>query len=137
MTGTFAKVDVVASGDDLPFPDGSQDFVISAHVIEHFYDPIKAIKEWLRVVRPAGFVFIIAPHKERTFDRYRNRTTLDELLDRHAHPNPPLPDDHRHYTVWITEDLLELCNFLKWKVVAWQDSDDKVGNGFTVIIQKE
>src|ERR1700722_14924094 len=65
--GEALKVDIIASGDELPVPDESQDFVVSAHVIEHFFDPIKAIKEWLRVVRPGGYIFIVAPHKERTF----------------------------------------------------------------------
>uniref|UniRef100_A0A915D2U0 Methyltransferase type 11 domain-containing protein n=1 Tax=Ditylenchus dipsaci TaxID=166011 RepID=A0A915D2U0_9BILA len=82
-TGTSARIDIVASGDQLPFADNSQDFVISAHVIEHFYDPIKAIKEWLRVIKPGGIVYIIAPHKQRTFDSGRARTTLGELLHRH------------------------------------------------------
>lgn len=42
--GMVAEVDVVAHGDSLPFENNSQDFVISSHVIEHFYDPAKAIK---------------------------------------------------------------------------------------------
>lgn len=135
-TGTFARVDLVASGDSLPLEDNSVDFVISSHVIEHFYDPVKTMKEWLRVTRPGGYVYIIAPHKERTFDKDRPRTTLAELIDRHEHPNPPFPDHHGHYSVWITADFLELCNHFGWKVAEWQDIDDKVGNGFTVVIKK-
>lgn len=136
-TGTYAKVDLVAAGDALPLENDSVDFVISSHVIEHFYDPIRAVKEWLRVVRPGGYVYIIAPHKERTFDKPRPRTPLEELIDRHEHPNPPVPDHHGHYSVWITEDFLELSDHFNWKVIAWQDVDDKVGNGFTIVIQKE
>lgn len=136
-TGSYAKVDIIASGDLLPFEDNSQDFIVNSHVIEHFYDPIKAIKEWLRVVKPGGYIFIIAPHKERTFDKDRPRTTLAELIDRHEFPNPPIPDHHGHYSVWITEDFIELCNHFHWNVVAFQDIDDKVGNGFTIVIQKE
>lgn len=137
MCGEALKVDVVAPGDELPLPDESEDFVISSHVIEHFFDPIKAIKEWLRVVRPGGYVFIVAPHKERTFDKDRSRTPLQELLDRHSGKIPrPAVDTHEHYSVWITEDLLEVSSHFKWNVVACQDADDKVGNGFTLLIQK-
>jgi flagellar assembly factor FliW/SAM-dependent methyltransferase len=137
ICGEALKVDVVAPGDELPLPDDSEDFVISSPVIEHFFDPIKAIKEWLRVVRPGGHVFIIAPHKERTFDKNRPRTSLQELLDRHSGWIPrPAVDSHAHYSVWITEDLLELCRHLQWNVVEFHDADDKVGNGFTVIIRK-
>jgi glycosyltransferase involved in cell wall biosynthesis/predicted SAM-dependent methyltransferase/tetratricopeptide (TPR) repeat protein len=137
MCGQALKVDIVAPGDALPVADASQDFVISSHVIEHFFDPIKAIKEWLRAVRPGGYVFIIAPHKERTFDKDKPRTTLAELLDRHTGIiPPPAVDTHHHYTIWTTEDLLELCRHLELNVIASQDKDDKVGNGFTVVIQK-
>jgi SAM-dependent methyltransferase len=77
-------VNIVASGDDLPFKDGTLDYVVSSHVIEHFFDPVKALKEWYRVIRPGGYVFIIAPHRDRTFDRHREVTPVDELLDRSA-----------------------------------------------------
>lgn len=137
LCGTYAKVDWVASGDNLPFKDNTVDFVISSHVIEHFYDPVKTIKEWLRVTKPGGFVYIVAPHKERTFDAPRPRTLLAEIIDRHEHPNPPLIDHHGHYSVWITQDFLDICTYYGWRVVAVQDVDDKVGNGFTVVIQKD
>lgn len=134
--GEFMKVDIIAYGDDLPFKDSAFDFVISSHVIEHFYDPVKAVKEWLRVIKPGGFVYIIAPHKNRTFDRNKPRTPLAEIVDRHEHPNPPVPDHHGHYSIWITEDFIEICSYYNWNVVAVQDKDDKVGNGFTIVIQK-
>jgi SAM-dependent methyltransferase len=138
MCGEALPVDIVAAGDDLPVSDESQDFVISSHVIEHFFDPIKALREWMRVVRPGGYIFIIAPHKERTFDRDRPRTTLAELIARHEGRIPrPSHDTHEHYSVWITEDLLELCHYLGFPVVEYQEVDDKVGNGFTIVIKKE
>lgn len=136
LCGSYMKVDIVAAGDDLPFKDNTVDFVINSHVIEHFYDPVHAIEEWLRVVKPGGYVFIIAPHKERTFDRDRPRTTLAEIIERHHNPIDPALDDHHHWSVWITQDFLDMCNYYGWNVVAWQDVDDKVGNGFTVVIKK-
>jgi SAM-dependent methyltransferase len=138
MCGKALPVDIVASGDDLPVPDQSQDFVISSHVIEHFFDPIKALLEWNRVIRPGGYIFVIAPHKERTFDKNRPRTPLVELIARHDGRIPrPAEDTHEHYSVWITEDFLELCRYLNLRVVDYQDVDDKVGNGFTIVVQKE
>jgi SAM-dependent methyltransferase len=137
MCGTYTKVDWPAPGDDLPFKDNMVDFVISSHVIEHFYDPVKTIKEWLRVVKPGGYVYIIAPHKERTFDAPRPRTPLSEIVERHERPNPPAIDHHGHYSVWITQDFIDICDYYGWIIVAVQDVDDKVGNGFTVVIKKE
>lgn len=174
------KVNIVANGDDLPFKDNSLDYVLSSHVIEHFFDPIKAIKEWLRVIRSGGYIFIIAPHKERTFDCNRKITPLDELTHRHngtyticdyacistapasclgygpGNPQELLDtphllitdkdipkdwfrfkqDDHHHWTVWTTSSFLDLCRHMGLNVVEFNDIDDKVGNGFTIVIKK-
>ncbi len=134
--GEALKVDLVAPGDDIPLPDNSVDFVISSHVIEHFPDPIKALKEWRRIVKPGGYIYVIAPHKERTFDKDRPRTPLAELIERHRKGFPPDAED-KHWSVWITEDFIELVNYLGWPIVEVQDMDDKVGNGFTIVIGVE
>jgi SAM-dependent methyltransferase len=137
LAGECLKVDVVASGENLPFKDSTVDFVISSHVIEHFYDPVKTIKEWLRVVKHGGYVFIIAPHRDRIGEKAGLRTLPAEIIDRHEHPNPPKVDHHGHYSCWKTEDFVGFCRHYGWKIAAVQDVDDKVGNGFTVVIQKE
>lgn len=131
--GECMPVDIVAEGDKLPFPDSSWDFVISSHVLEHFYDPIGAIEEWHRVVKPGGYIFMIVPHKCRTFDHMRVRTTLSELIDRHNNPVDSYEDGH--LSVWITEDVVEIINYLGYEIIEIQDMDDKVGNGFTVLVK--
>lgn len=136
FVGQALTVDIVAPGDAIPLPDESQDFVVSAHVIEHFPDPIKALKEWYRLIRPGGYIFMIVPHKERTFDKDRPRTGLQELIDCYEGRiiRKPNPDDH--YSVWITEDMVEIVRYLGWNLVEAHDVDDKVGNGFMIIIKK-
>lgn len=136
LCGEAMFVDIEARGDELPLSDESQDFVISSHVLEHFFDPIKALKEWYRVIKNGGYILIIVPHKERTFDKERPRTTLDELIQRHTQGSISKVDTHEHYSVWITEDVVALVKYLGWKIVVVQDVDDKVGNGFTIVIQK-
>lgn len=147
MCGETLAVDIVAPGDQLPLENESVDFVINSHVLEHFYDPIKTLKEWHRVIKKGGYIFMIIPHKERTFDKNRPRTTLSELIQRHNskidQSDPGLSDTYNdpkkngmHFSVWITEDLTELINYLEWNIIAVQDVDDKVGNGFTIVIQK-
>ncbi len=136
ICGEALPVDIAAPGDELPLEDSSVDFVLNSHVMEHFPDPIKALKEWHRVVRPGGYIYVIAPHKERTFDKQRERTTLDELIERHETGICPNPNG-AHCSVWITEDFVELINWLGWPIVTVQDTDDKVGNGFAVVIRVE
>ncbi len=136
FVGQALPVDIVAPGDNIPLPDESQDFIVSAHVIEHFPDPIKALKEWYRLVRPGGYIFMIVPHKERTFDKDEPRTTLQELIDRHEGKMTVRPNKNDHSSVWVTEDMVTLVRHLGWNIVEVQEKDDKVGNGFTIVIQK-
>lgn len=146
LCGEKLAVDIVAEGDDLPLDDESVDYVISSHVIEHFFDPIKAIKEWLRVVRPGGYVYIIAPKQYALPGEKRPCTKLQELLDRHEGKMKPeevymgesqIPNKRGHWSVWNLQDFLPICHHYDWKVVAQQETDDKVGNGFCVVIQKD
>jgi SAM-dependent methyltransferase len=124
------KVDVVAPGDDLPFADDSYDFVFSSHVIEHFPDPIKALREWIRVAR--RYVVVLAPHRDLTFDADRPVTGIEELLERNR--TGFTSEEDRHWSVWTPESFLDMCRALKLTVVDSQVPDDKVGNGFTVVI---
>lgn len=138
LSGRHQDIDIVAPAWQLPFEDNSLDYVLSSHVIEHCFDPISVMKEWLRVVKPGGYIFAIIPHKQRTLDKPRPRTTLQELLDRHSGKLPP-PDSYdfeHHYCVWVTRDWVQLCRHFGWNLVEYRDRDDKVGNGFTVVIQK-
>jgi len=138
--GVSARVDVVAEGNSLPFDDDSQDFVISSHVLEHFYDVIGTVGEWLRVVRPGGLVYVVLPDKGRIFDWRRESTSVEELVARHEKVVKGKLDGGRwhrgHHAYWTRADFLELCRSRGWKVIASQEVDDKVGNGFTVVIQK-
>ena len=128
--GVAMAVDVVAEGDDLPFPDEAFDFVLASHVLEHLPDPIRALKEWRRVAR--RYVFVVLPHRDRTFDRDRPVTPVDELLLRHE--QGVRSDEDRHWTVWTCESFLELCQRLGVEVLEHQDPDDKQGNGFAVVL---
>jgi len=57
----------------------SLDFVISAHVIEHLFDPIGAIRAAVSTLKPRGVFLCVVPDMEKTWDRARPPTTLDHL----------------------------------------------------------
>lgn len=129
--GERLKVDIVAEGDDLPFDDNSFDFVISSHVLEHFYNPINALKEWARIAKE--YIFIVVPHKERTFDRDRPLTLSEELLARRE-KNQGTNED-THHNVWDTNSFLDFLDKLGYNVIDHLDIDDKVGNGIMAVIK--
>ena len=60
--------------------DETYEFVLSSHVIEHTANPIKALKEWIRIVKTGGHLILLIPHKDGTFDHNRPITTLDHLV---------------------------------------------------------
>lgn len=70
-----------ADADDMPLDSNRFDFVISSHCLEHCHDTIKALKEWIRVGKNDGILFLVLPHKERTFDEGRDVTTLDHHIE--------------------------------------------------------
>jgi SAM-dependent methyltransferase len=130
LCGWMRPVDLVASGDDLPLRDGTVDFVFASHVIEHFPDPIRALKEWRRVARER--VVLVVPHRDRTFDAGRELTPASELQERHAAGLRSAED--KHWSVWTRESFLDLCAATGFAVVDSLDPDDKLGNGFIVVI---
>jgi SAM-dependent methyltransferase len=128
--GRAMLVDVVAPGHELPFDDGAFDFVLASHVIEHFFDPIRALEEWRRIAR--RYIFLVIPHRDRTFDRDRPLTPLHELVERHAQGTGE--DEDRHWSVWTLTTFEELCAHLQLPVLDRLDPDDKTGNGFIVVL---
>jgi SAM-dependent methyltransferase len=76
--------DVVDEGERLgKFADESLDFVIANHMLEHVEDPIEALGNFLRVLRPGGILFLTLPDPRLTFDNPRERTSVDHLLRDH------------------------------------------------------
>ena len=61
--------------------DNSYDFVISSHCLEHCANPIAALKEWKRVLKPNGHILILVPNKEYTFDHGRKVTNFEHLKE--------------------------------------------------------
>jgi predicted SAM-dependent methyltransferase len=129
------RPDIVANGETLDcVGDGSQDFVIANHFLEHCEDPIGALKNFLRVVRRGGVVFVAIPDKRFTFDVRRDVTTFEHLLKDHEEGGAwsrlgHFEDYHRvvlgvtderqirrdmeemghtHYHVWTQVEMLEM-----------------------------
>lgn len=68
-----SNLDVVA--------DGSYDFVLSSHNLEHFANPVRALKEWQRVTRPGGALVLVLPYYRKTAEHKRTPTTVDHMME--------------------------------------------------------
>lgn len=61
--------------------DQTFDYIFSAHCLEHLPDTIKTLNEWSRVLKDNGFICVILPHLDRTFDKGRKRTSLEHFIE--------------------------------------------------------
>lgn len=57
----YTNVDVVADVTNLPFKDNYADAVIAESLLEHVRDPITAVKEMHRILKPDGLIYISTP----------------------------------------------------------------------------
>lgn len=64
------------------------DYAIATHVIEHVPNPIKAIREMHRIVKDGGYIVLIVPDKEKTFDSRRALTPLENVVGDYENPSP-------------------------------------------------
>ena len=71
----------VAEAADLGMIAGeTYDAVISSHVLEHLANPVKAIKEWRRILKIGGTLLAIVPRREFGFDHGRSITLFEHIL---------------------------------------------------------
>jgi ubiquinone/menaquinone biosynthesis C-methylase UbiE len=64
-----------------PIGDSTYDVLLSSHNLEHFANPVKALKEWRRVLRPGGALILILPFYKATFDHRRKPTSVEHMLN--------------------------------------------------------
>lgn len=77
--------------------DADFDWVYSSHCLEHLSNPVLALMNWWRILRPGGHLILYVPHR----DLYERRKTLPsrwadgeswESAMRHGHKFYILPD---------------------------------------------
>lgn len=72
----------IAEASDLQqIEDNKYDFLLSSHSLEHVANPIKALNEWNRIIKPGATLILILPNKEFTFDINRPYTSFNHLIE--------------------------------------------------------
>jgi ubiquinone/menaquinone biosynthesis C-methylase UbiE len=93
-----------ASVYDLPFPDGSFDVAYGHQVLQHLADPVTALVEIHRVLRPGGHV-AVRDADYGSMVHHPHYPELDRWLDvyhRVARHNGGEPDAGRRLQEWVT-----------------------------------
>lgn len=60
-TREYGKIDYVSDTTEIPVPDNSVDVVLCTEVLEHVPEPIAALREMARLVKPGGRILLTAP----------------------------------------------------------------------------
>lgn len=81
--------------------EGSLDFVIANHVLEHLVNPLRFLIEARRLLRADGLLFVALPDPRCTFDRDRQRTPLRDVLDRYVRAETELSEER--IVAWCRE----------------------------------
>ncbi len=119
--GPDADLDLDLDEDGLrAVADGSFDVVIASHMVEHLANPVAALVEFRRVLRPGGRLVLLVPDRHHTFDAGRAPTPLAHVLDEHRRGVTVVDDAH----------IREFCAALYAgpaihppEVRAWHDPD--------------
>lgn len=97
----------IASGEDLPFDDGSFDFVLMVTTICFLDDPLEALREARRVIRDGGYVVIGFVDKESALGKTYLAGKDDNVFYRPA----------RFFSTKEVLDLLEEAGFSGFECV--------------------
>lgn len=136
--GQVAKIDIEAEMSNIPLEDESEDFIISSHVIEHAANLIKTLLEWYRIVKPGGYIYMITPKRDSAeSDIARPLSDWDKIYNDFI--TEKIAEQDAHFNVFTIEAMKEFIGNIfgrRLKLVDALESDDKVGNGFTVVYRK-
>jgi SAM-dependent methyltransferase len=61
--------------------DHVYDFILLSHSLEHTANPLKVLKELMRVAKPGAAIIFVLPHYRYTFDHRRRPTPLTHMLE--------------------------------------------------------
>jgi SAM-dependent methyltransferase len=80
FAGSMTAAGLLADAAQLPFAESALDYLASSHLLEHLPNPVRALVEWYRVVRPGGWIYMVVPDRRYTFDRPRECTPVAHML---------------------------------------------------------
>jgi SAM-dependent methyltransferase len=89
------------------FEDGSLDYVFSSHCLEHIESWQQSLGEWIKKLKPEGYVFLYLPHPDCAI----------------WHPGSPFVKDGHKWTP-TPEKIKQALGELKCEIVQFDDGPD-------------
>lgn len=150
MGETPTPIDLYGEATQIPVANHSQDFILSSHVFEHIPNPILALVEWERVIKPGGYVVMIVPQPDALLGDNRPLSTYEQLIQAYeenwtvetAPPGSCYSDHYWKFTATTLRKFIERLKIgieglpqINWTLIGVEDPDTKVGNGFWLAYQ--
>ncbi|MBP0600728.1 methyltransferase domain-containing protein [Herbaspirillum sp. LeCh32-8] len=144
---TPLEIDMLGDFQDIAADDGSFDYIVSSHVIEHVPNLFAAYVESSRVLKNGGVFMCLFPKRTaEPTDAVRPLTTLEQMIDAWDRQldmtKMPLENWRSHYQVFSLQSMLRAINYINcnglgsWIIECVEETDSKVGNGHTVVLRK-
>jgi SAM-dependent methyltransferase len=116
---THPKVTILQhdlEAEPLPYPDGHFDTVAMSAVIEHLIDPIAALRDLYRVLRPGGRLLLDTPNIAKWTRRLKllvgyfpSTASLQEGLVAYDRKTPTELHDEGHFHYFTFRSLSRIC----------------------------
>lgn len=89
----------IGNAHDIPFPDGTLDFIFSSHVFEHLVNPIGHLRYWRSKLVRGGKIVAIVPTVTGCKDYVHMPCELADLLEEDT--QDIWEPQFRHYANWV------------------------------------
>lgn len=109
----YGTLDIVSDVTTIPRPDASFDVILCTEVIEHIVNPIEAIKEFSRLLKPGGQLLLTAPFCSMThFAPYHfysgyNRFFYESVLHQYGFEIVEM-EENGNYFEYVAQELKRL-----------------------------
>jgi SAM-dependent methyltransferase len=159
--------DIVSDACMIPLEGESVNFIFSSHCLEHIPNPLKALKEWDRILKHGGVLCLILPHHEKLIDSCRQVTTLDHVIEDFNREEGEVDPSHfsemqegwvkngvisadevwdsdfrvknslLHYHVWTQTEIVDILRYISYKILYVCENLSEREGSFVVIGEKK
>lgn len=137
-----SKIDIVSDITSIPVPDASFDAIMCVEVFEHLPEPVWAVAEFARILRPGGVLVLTAPFCSLThfapyyFANGYSRYWYGKVLPKQGFAIEEI-EPNGNYFEYLAQELRRLPELLeKWTQEEWP-TRERIASGMLLNLLAE